>query len=258
MTSQTIIITGASRGLGAAAARIAAGMGANVVLNARSADDLYIVAQDIQAAGSEALPIVGDIGQPEVARHLVKEAVDGFGRVDAIVNNAGVVEPLSPIASGDPDAWKTNWSVNVLGPMMLTQAALPYLRKRVGRVVNVSSGAADKVVQGWAAYCAAKAALNHFTNVLAEEEKEITAIVLLPGNIDTVMQTTIREEGTEGMLPEVHARFVRFYEEGELLKPKFPGRALAVLALHAPHEWSGGYVQWNDGPVQALVKRHTT
>lgn len=254
MSTRTIIITGASRGLGAAAARIAAGMGANVVLNARSADDLASVAQDIRDAGGQAEVVPGDVSQPEVIRALVERALARFGGLDALVNNAGVIEPVARIADADPEAWQRNWAINVHGPFMLTQAALPSLRERGGRVVSVSSGAAVKPKGGWAAYCASKAALNLFTGVLALEEDAITALAFRPGLVDTAMQTLIRERGAAGMLPDEHARFVNHHRAGDLNPPELAGRALAVLALHAPHEWSGSFVRWDDDAVQALVE----
>jgi len=252
----TIIITGASRGLGAATARIAAGLGANVVLNARAADDLARVAQAIRDAGGTALAIAGDVSRAADCEKLVATAVSEFGRVDAVVNNAGILEPLARLADADPDAWRQNWAVNVLGPLLVTQAALPYLRAVHGRVINVSSGAAVKAYAGWGAYCVAKGALNQFNQVLAMEEARLTAIAFRPGVVDTAMQSAIRETGADAMTDELHAQFMRLHAGGELLPPETPGRALAVLALYADSAWSGEFLQWDDERVQALVARH--
>ncbi len=98
----TLLITGASRGLGAAAARIAAGIGANVVLMARSAADLEDVAREIIAAGGTALTVPGDVTHAEDCRRVVAAAVERFGRVDGLINNAGVIEPLARVADADP------------------------------------------------------------------------------------------------------------------------------------------------------------
>lgn len=255
MTSPTILITGASRGLGAATACIAAEMEANVVLAARSQDQLEAVAGEIEAAGGRALAIVGDVSQTADCQRIVAKAIKAFGRLDALVNNAGVITPIAAIADGDPQAWQKSWAVNVLGPVVLTQAALPSLRQHSGRVINVSSGAAIKVTPSWAAYCVAKAALNQFTRALAAEEPDITALAFRPGAVDTAMQATIRREGARAMPNEVYARYVRSYEEGELLPPQVPGCALAVLASYAPREWSGMFLPWNNEEVQSLVRR---
>ncbi|MFC2029716.1 SDR family NAD(P)-dependent oxidoreductase [Chloroflexota bacterium] len=255
MTTPTVIITGASRGLGAATARAVAQLKANVVLMARSTDDLYAVAGEIEAAGGSALPVTGDVTRPADCQRLVAEATKAFGQVDALVNNAGTIAPIARIADADPQAWQENWAVNLLGPVVLTQAVLPLLRQRQGKVINVSGGAAVKAYEGWAAYCSAKAALNHFTHLLAQEEPEITTVAFRPGRVDTAMQAVIRREGSGEMSEEVYARFVRGYKEGAFLPPEVPGCSLAVLALYAPHGWSGAFVPWNHEELQSLVRQ---
>ena len=255
METQTVIITGASRGLGAAAARHAALLGAHLVLNARSAASLNRLSAEISNDGGQTLAVAGDISHPETCQHLVELALKKFGHLDALVNNAGVIEPIAPIGQWDPAAWRKSLTTNVLGAIWMTQAALPHLRKRHGRVINVSSGAAVKVIRGWSAYCTAKAALNHFNRALAAEESAITAIAFRPGVVDTAMQAVIREHGPAGMPEEEYARFVGYYHHGDLLPPELPGRALATLALFAPHEWSGDFLPWDDEKVKALVGR---
>jgi NAD(P)-dependent dehydrogenase (short-subunit alcohol dehydrogenase family) len=174
--------------------------------------------------------------------------------LDGLVNNAGVLEPVALLAEADPAGWRTNIEVNLLGPFYLTHFALPHLRPRRGRVINVSSGAAVKTTEGWSAYSTAKAALNHFTRLLAAEEPEVVAVALRPGVVDTAMQATIREEGQEGMTGESHEKFVQYHEQGQLLPPEKPGRALALLALYAPHEWSGEFIAWDAPRVERLTE----
>ncbi len=253
MTTPTIILTGASRGLGAAAAEILAKSGTNVVLNARSEDGLRAVATRVDASGERVLLAPGNVADAAVCRAVVQAAVERFGRLDALVNNAGILQPIAPVATADPEAWAANIAVNLLGPFALTHYALPYLRQSRGRLINVSSGAAESVTQGWSAYSAAKAALNHFTRVLAAEEPHIVAISLRPGVVDTAMQQAIREDGAQGMAPDSHQRFRQYHERGELLPPEAPGRALAALALAAAPEWSGEFMAWDDERVQRLV-----
>ncbi|MCP4426888.1 MAG: SDR family NAD(P)-dependent oxidoreductase [Chloroflexi bacterium] len=252
MAKLVLLITGASRGLGAAAARIVAEMGANVVITARSEGDLEAAATAVRSAGGEALVAAGDMTDPAFPAYLVAQTIEKYGRLDALVNNAGMVEPVAKIGDADTAVLGQNIAVNLIGPMALTQAALPHLRQSRGRVINVSSGAAVTAMAGWAAYCAAKAGLNHFNRVLAVEEPEITAVALRPGVIDTAMQTVIRRDGAAGMPVESHAKFLTLHEEGELLPPELPGRALAALALRAPREWSGEFLNWNEERVQAL------
>jgi NAD(P)-dependent dehydrogenase (short-subunit alcohol dehydrogenase family) len=114
------------------------------------------------------------------------------------------------------------------------------------------------VIPGWAAYSVSKAALNHWTRALAQEEPAITAIAFRPGVVDTAMQAAMRHEEGDDMSEETHTRFLRYYEEGELLPPAVPGCSLAVLALEAPHEWSGTFLPWNGEEVLSLVRSFGT
>lgn len=253
MAGKTIIVTGASRGLGAATAEILGQSGENVVLNARSKEDLEHVAARVDPTAERVLVVPGDASSEADCRRIINRTVEHFGAIDGLVNNAGVLQPIAPIAAADPQAWSANLAVNLLGPFYLAHYALPHLRERKGRIINVSSGAAVRASRGWSAYCAAKAALNHFTRVLAAEEPDIVALSFRPGVVDTEMQRTIREEGAQGMPAASHQKFRQYHEQGELLPPEVPGRALATLALVAPLEWSGDFVAWDEERVQSLI-----
>jgi len=252
MSLKTILITGASRGLGAAMARIAAEKGVAVALNARSEGALAAVAADIEQGGGQVLVVAGDVSRQEDCAALVEQTIGRFGRLDALINNAGILQPIAPMTAADPAGWRYNLMVNVLGPMMLIQAAIPYLRETNGRVVNVSSGAATSAKAGWASYCASKAALNHMTRVLAAEEPGITAVAVRPGVVDTEMQAVIRREGKGSMTEADHQHFVERYEKGELVAPETSARALIALALYAPREWSGAFLSWDEDKVQEI------
>jgi NAD(P)-dependent dehydrogenase (short-subunit alcohol dehydrogenase family) len=254
MSDWSVIITGASRGLGRATALALARLGATLILNARSASELTQLREEIVSAGGRAEILAADISQPDTAERLVAAAVLHFGGLDAVINNAGVLAPLARIEDSDPRLWRRNLIVNAWAPFALVQAALPHLRRaRHGRVINVSSGAAVRPTPGWSAYCASKTALNMFTGVLAAEEPDLTAVALRPGVIDTSMQRALREHGAGAMSPEQYQDFVQRYRQGQLLPPELPARVLAALALHAPHEWSGRFIRWDDPEVQELV-----
>ncbi|MDT8307102.1 MAG: SDR family NAD(P)-dependent oxidoreductase [Anaerolineae bacterium] len=252
---QVVIVTGASRGLGAATARILLEMGAAVVLNARSAGDLNDLAAKADPGGGRSLVVAGDVSDEADCAALVGQTMARFDRLDALVNNAGVLQPVAPLGEEAVNAWRQNLAVNLLGPYYLMYYALPHLKASGGRVVNVSSGAAVNPVPGWSAYSTAKAAINMLTRALAEEAPEVTALAFRPGVVDTAMQAAIREEGNEGMPAERHERFVRLHEQGELLPPEQPGRSLALLALYAPLAWSGEFVQWDEERVLSLGER---
>ncbi len=246
VSSSTVILTGASRGLGAATARQLARDRANIVLNARNEQALAAVAAEVEELGGQALAIAGDVSQPNVCQRLIEQAIAAFGHIDAVINNAAVLDPIAPIAESDPAAWRRHIEINLFGPYLLSRAAIPHLRKTRGRIINVSSGAAEYVIAGWSAYCASKAALDQLTRSLAVEEPLITAIAMRPGKVDTSMQALIREVGSKGMTPQEHRMFVEFHRRGELLPPELPARSLAALALAAPPEWSGRVLRWNE------------
>lgn len=246
MEKPTLIITGASRGIGAAAARYASEYGAKLILTALHLPKLEEVTVKIHQGGGTVWSVIGDLGNAAACQYVVESAVAHTGRIDGLINCGGIVEPISPIASPNIEEWERNLRINLLGPVMLVHHALPYLRKAKGRVINISTGAAARVALGWGVYSVAKAGLNHFTRILAAEETEITALAVRPGRVNTDMQAFIRRTGLSGMPPEVHRQFIEQYEQGRLLPPERVGRAIAWMALNAPHEWSGEFIEWND------------
>jgi NAD(P)-dependent dehydrogenase (short-subunit alcohol dehydrogenase family) len=259
MEEKTIIITGASRGLGAAVARHAGRLQARVVINARSERPLQELAADVASGGVPVEVVAGDLCDERVCLEVVSRAVSRFGRIDAVVNNAGVLDPLARLEDVNPSEWETSWRLNVLAPMYLTSLALPHLRKVGGRVINISSGAAEKAYTGWAAYCSTKASLNICTEVLAVEEPEVTALSVRPGLVDTAMQERVRTRGAGVMTESDHRRFLEAHESGRLVSPDEAGRAVAILALFAKPEWSGDVVTLDEDRVSKLVasKRST-
>jgi NAD(P)-dependent dehydrogenase (short-subunit alcohol dehydrogenase family) len=244
-----IIVTGASRGLGAAVARWLGKVGAGISLVARSQKDLDIVGSDVERLGGEALICAADVSDANACREVVDKTLANFGRLDALVNNAGIIQPISPIAQADPNQWRYNFEVNLMGAFHLIHPAISELRNSNGRIVNVSSGAATMALESRSAYCVSKAALNHFTRVLAAEESAITALVVRPGMVDTAMQDYIRDQGPGVMPPEQLAYYINFKQRGELEPPEIPGRAIAWLALHAPEEFSGEFLDYDDPRV---------
>jgi NAD(P)-dependent dehydrogenase (short-subunit alcohol dehydrogenase family) len=251
----TVILTGASRSLGTATARQLAQLNANMVLNARSEQGLAALAAEISRQGRRAIVVAGDVSQPDVCERLVDAAIDAFGGIDAIINNAAVLEPVASIADSDATAWQRHININLIGPYLLIRAALPSLRERKGRIINISSGAANYATAGWSAYSASKAALNQLSETVAIEEPTITSLAVRPGKVDTDMQATVRQAGATGMVKADHQRFIDFYEQGELMAPEQPALALSILSLAAPHDWSGQFINWDDPKVQALVEK---
>ncbi|MGW8186240.1 MAG: SDR family NAD(P)-dependent oxidoreductase [Desulfobacterales bacterium] len=243
------IVTGASRGVGAAAARWLAGAGTAVTLIARSQKELRHEAEAIDRSGGDCIFVTGDVSDPSFCRSAVEKTLARFHRLDALVNNAGIVEPLARAAEASPADWHYNIEVNLLGPAYMSMAAIPELRGRGGRIVNVSSGAAYHVIAAASAYCAAKAALNQFSRVLAAEEPDLTVIAVRPGVVNTRMQELLRSEGSVKMPPEQADFYRDLKTAGRLEPPQVPARAIAWLALHAPREWSGDFMSYDDPQI---------
>lgn len=241
-----VIVTGASRGLGAAVACWLGKAGAAVTLLARSAEKLNGVADDVRQLGGRPLVFNADVSDYDACRTAVENTLHHFGRIDSLVNNAGIVQPISTIALTDPATWQHNIDVNLIGPFNLIRAAVSALRKHKGRIVNVSSGAANLALETVSAYCTAKAALNHFTRVLAAEETSLTALTVRPGVVDTDMQAFIREQGSKAMPAEQAAYYRQLKDRGELEPPEVPARSIAWLALYAPLEFSGRFLDYDD------------
>ena len=247
--NSVVMVSGASRGVGAATARWLAKAGAAVTLIARSVKALDSVANDVEQLGGAALVHEGDVSDAGACRAAVAKTRDRFGRLDAVVNNAGMVEPLASVSDSDVERWQYNIAVNLLGPFYLIRAAIADLRPQNGRIINVSSGAATISVENASAYCAAKAALNHFSRVLSDEEPHLTVVAVRPGVVDTQMQDTIRKKGQGVMSTEQLAYYQDLKTEGQLEKPEVPGRSIAWLALHAPRGFSGQFLNYDDPSI---------
>jgi NAD(P)-dependent dehydrogenase (short-subunit alcohol dehydrogenase family) len=202
-TSQpTALITGASKGLGRALAVALAERGWRLVIDARSSTALSALAGGLPAA----LAVRGDVTDPE-HRAALATAAARFGRLDLLVNNASDLgpSPLPPLSRFPLDALRAVYETNVIAPVALTQLVLPQLRAGRGVVLNVSSDAAVEAYPGWGGYGSAKAALDHVSAVLAEEEPDVHVYAVDPGDMRTDMHQAAfpGEDISDRPLPEV-------------------------------------------------------
>ena len=198
LTGTTAVVTGASRGIGEAAARHLAALGAHVVLAARSADDIERIAGEIEATGGRAQAVPTDVADSDAVAALMKAATDATGRLDLLVNNAGLIDPIARIMDSDPTAWGGIIDVNVKGVYYGLRHAMPVMAAQGhGTVVNISSGAANSFLEGWSHYCASKAAVLRLTGVAHKEahEQGVRVVGLSPGTVATEMQEQIRDSG---------------------------------------------------------------
>lgn len=196
IAGKVVVITGASSGLGAATARHLAGQGATVVLGARRAERIEALAGEISADGGKALAVETDVTCREQVKALVDKAIEAFGCIDVMLNNAGLM-PLSPLERLKVDEWNQMIDVNVKGVLNGIAAALPYMKERKdGQIINVSSVYGHKVGPGAAVYCATKFAVRALSEGLRQEVKPygIRTTVISPGAVATELLDHISEQ----------------------------------------------------------------
>lgn len=222
LAGKVVVITGASSGLGEAAARHLSQCGAHVVLGARRQERIEALARELGASGAQALAQVTDVTQHEQVRALVDLAVERFGRIDVMVNNAGLM-PHSPLERLKIDEWDRMIDVNVKGVLYGIAAALPHMQNRKsGHIVNVASVAGHKVRAGSTVYSATKHAVRVISEGLRQEVKpyNIRTTILSPGAVATELPDSITEEDV--------AQSVR-----EMYKMAIPADAFARALLYA-------------------------
>lgn len=244
MTGKTVLITGASRGIGAEAAQVFAGAGANVALLARSTGDLETLAARI---GGAALALSCDIARYDQVAAAVRAAQERFGGLDVVINNAGVIEPIARMQDVEPDAWGSAVDINLKGVFHGIHAALPVMKAAGGgTVLTVGSGAAHSPLEGWSHYCAAKAGAAMLTACLHTEEHEngIRAMCLSPGTVATNMQREIRASGVNP---------VSRLDWSEHIPPDWPARALLWMCSPDADEFAGTEISLRDGAIRRRI-----
>jgi NAD(P)-dependent dehydrogenase (short-subunit alcohol dehydrogenase family) len=195
ISGKTVVVTGASRGIGEAASRSFAAHGANIVLLARSSDEIAEIAAEI---GENALALTCDIADYSAVADAVQKTKDHFGSLDIFIGSAGMIEPIGHLADTDPDTWGHAIDVNLKGVFNGMRAVLPdMIAQGHGTIITISSGAAHGPVEGWSAYCSSKAGAYMLTRAADKEnrEKGIRILGLSPGTVATQMQRDIKASG---------------------------------------------------------------
>jgi len=228
VSDKVVVITGASSGIGATTATLLARRGAKVVLGARRQDRLNTIVKDISAAGGTAISFAADVTRRADVEALVKGAVASFGRVDVMVNNAGVM-PLAPIQVLKVDEWDRQIDVNIKGVLYGVAAALPHMEKqKSGHIINLASVFGIKVfAPGGTVYCATKAAVRSLTEGLRVElhSQNIRCTMISPGAIATELPESSSDEATR--------RSVREFVDKVAISPESVASAIAY-AIEQP------------------------
>ena len=247
LAGKIVIMTGGSRGIGAAAAMAMAREGATLMITSRDGAASAKIAAEITAAGGQAVAMASDVSDFASVTELVAKTEARFGKVDVLVNNAGVIEPIASIAEADPAAWARNIQINLVGAFHGVRAVLPGMIARAsGTIINISSGAAHHPLEGWSAYCSGKAGLAMFSRAIALETagQGIRVFGFAPGTVDTEMQVLIRASGVN-----VISKIPR----GDLAPVDHPARALVYLCTPAADDLAGSELSLRDAALRTRV-----
>lgn len=233
LENKAAVVTGASRGIGEAAAIELAANGASVVLAARSKNSLDDIVTRIQDNGGIACAVECDVSDYDEVANAVTECVAQYGKIDILVNNAGLIDPIARLEDSDPIQWANVVDVNLKGVYHGLRAALPLMKEQAsGVVVNISSGAASGALEGWSHYCATKAAVLSLTKCAHKEfgDMGIRVVGMSPGTVATDMQVSIKASGINP---------VSKLEASDHIPPEWPAKAIAWLCTDAASEYAG-------------------
>ncbi|MDB5664464.1 MAG: short-chain dehydrogenase [Cypionkella sp.] len=223
MQGKVVVITGASRGIGAAAAREFAHAGASVALLARSEAEIAALAAEI---GPKALALRCDVADAAAVEAALVAVQARFGRLDVLINNAGVIEPIARLADAGVEAFSAAIDINLKGVFHGMRAALPLMKAQgSGTIITVSSGAAVNPMEGWGGYCASKAGALMLTRIahLEEAAHGIRVLGMSPGTVATEMQVKIKASGVNPV-------------------------SQLDFSVHIPADWPAKCLLWMCGP----------
>src|SRR6266700_2130139 len=209
IADKVVVINGASSGIGESTAKLLARHGAKVVLGARRKDRLDTAVKEISAAGGKAISVAVDVTKRAEVEALIKAAVDGFGRVDVIVNNAGIM-PIAPIDALKVEEWDRMIDVNIKGLLYGVAAVLPQmLKQKSGHIINLASVFGIKVfAPGGIVYCATKSAVRALTEGLRIElhSKNIRCTIISPGAVESDLKNGTSDPSSAAFVKDLYKK----------------------------------------------------
>ncbi|OBH21157.1 SDR family oxidoreductase [Mycolicibacter terrae] len=261
LDGRAAVVTGGSQGLGLAVARAFAAEGADVLICGRGEEALENARASLSAGtGCRVLAAVADVSRPDDAERLVSAALNAFGRLDVLVNNAGVYGPMGLLEDVDWGEWARAVEINLLGTVLPCRAALPHMKSAGrGKIVNLSGGGATAPMPRISAYAASKAAVVRFTETLAEEVRQegIDVNAVAPGALNTRLLEQVLSAGADKVGADYYRKSVKQKEEGGASMDR--AAALCVFLASAASDGLTGKLisavwdPWDTLPAHAAV-----
>jgi 3-oxoacyl-[acyl-carrier protein] reductase len=256
LRGKAVVVTGGGRGIGRATAQVLARAGANVMVTARTADEIADTVAEIGRQGGRAVSFAADVSNWLAMRQLAEETARVLSPAEIVVINASVVHPVADTWTVEPADWARNVEINLTGAFYTARAFLPgMVGQGQGTLIFVSSGAAVHTVPGWSAYAAAKAGMEQFAHNLASEldqrDVPVRVHVLHPGIVATSMQERVRQVSAE-QFPLVE-QYRKYHEKGYLRPPEQPARLIWWLATPMAADLRGQVVSIDDPAIRSRV-----
>ena len=243
LKGRVALVTGGGTGIGRAIAEAFAFAGAKLVLTGRREDPLRRAVEEIGPANARA--VTGDVTVSEDRQRMLAAAESTFGRLDILVNNAGAVARMGALVETTEEDWRKTLEVNFLAPILLSKEALRLLRVRKGSILNISTGASLNPVRNFGAYGAAKAGLNHASQVLAlEAAPDVRVNVICPGGVDTPIFETFMGKDRA---PELVNMYAEITPLGRIGQPRDIANAALFLASDAAEFITGAILTVDGG-----------
>lgn len=264
LQDKVAVVTGGGRGIGEATALALTEEGANLVLVSRTQSELESVAGQVASRGGQALVLPADVSRQEEMAQVVDKTLAHYGRLDILVNAAGVYGPIGPTAEVDLGEWVRAIEINLIGAFICSRLVVPQMiAQRSGRIINFSGGGATSPLPRFTAYGVSKTAVVRLTETLAEEVKDFNVQInaIAPGAVDTRLQDEVLAAGERAgdLLPRIR----RMRETGEGgVPPELSARLVVFLASEAADGLTGkliaapydGWESWDDARIDELMK----